>query len=261
MTSSETFNLKWNDFQENIRESFRELRGDQEFADITLVCEDSENIEAHKVIISASSPVFRNIIKINKHSHPLIYMRGVKAKNLSYIVNFMYYGEVNVYEDELEDFLTLAEELKLKGLTRTSLGEKDINYACTDDNYFIKHKYENIDTIDAVSNICESIYQAEDKVYMTTNDIVKDKDDNIPMVNIGLEILDEKIESMLEKQGNLWTCKVCGKSTEGKTDLKNHIEGIHITGMQHPCSTCGKTYRSRNSLKKHISLNHKTKTK
>ena len=92
MTSSEKFNLKWNVFQENIKESFRELRGDQEFADITLVCEDSENIEAHKVIIAASSPVFRDILKINKHSHPLIYMRGVKAKNLSYIVNFMYFG-------------------------------------------------------------------------------------------------------------------------------------------------------------------------
>ena len=270
MTSSDKFCLKWNDFQQNIRESFSELSDDQEFADITLVCEDSENIKAHKVIISASSPVFRDILKISKNSHPLIYMRGVKAKNLSYIVDFMYYGEVSIHQDELNNFLTLAEELKLKGLAETSSGENYINYASADNNYLTnrsvsKQNNYNIGTSDTVTYVPgtynESTYQVEEKVYNITNEIVKVEDDKILMVNLPLDSLDEKIDNMLEKQGSSWTCKICGKSTEKKSNMRNHIEGIHMTGMEHPCSICGKTYRSRNSLTKHISVYHNAKNK
>ena len=226
-----------------------------------------KNIEAHKVIISASSPIFRDILKINKHSHPLIYMRGVKAKNLSYIVNFMYYGEVSIYQDELNDFLTLAEELKLKGLTGTSMGEKDVNYASVEDQHFFgEQTIYMTETIEAVSKVPvtqnESIYKAEDNVYNSVNEIVTVvEDDKKIMVNLGLEELDEKIEYMLVKKCSVWTCNVCGKSSENRTHVKNHIEAKHITGMEHPCSTCGKTYRSHNSLNNHISLNHNAKHK
>ena len=47
----------------------------------------------------------------------MIYMRGMKAKDLIAIVDFIYHGEANVYQEDLEGFLALAEELQLKGLT------------------------------------------------------------------------------------------------------------------------------------------------
>ena len=46
----------------------------------------------------------------------MIYMKGFKAKDLSAIVDFIYLGEANIYQDDLVGFLTLAEELQLKGL-------------------------------------------------------------------------------------------------------------------------------------------------
>jgi hypothetical protein len=112
MTTEEKFCLKWNDFQQNARLSFVELRGDRDFADVTLACEDHE-IEAHKAILSASSPFFSKILRKNKHSHPLIYMRGMKATELTAIVDFIYLGEVNIYQQNLESFLTLADEIEL----------------------------------------------------------------------------------------------------------------------------------------------------
>ena len=116
-SSSEKFCLKWNDFQHNILGSFQELRGDTDFADVTLVCEEDQQIKAHRIILTACSPFFRNVLKKSKHSHPLIYMRGLKAKDLVAILDFIYLGEANIYQEDLDGFLALAEELQLKGLS------------------------------------------------------------------------------------------------------------------------------------------------
>ena len=96
MPTSEKFCLKWNDFQENVNTAFADLRKDSDFTDVTLACQDGHKIEAHKVILAASSPFFQNLFKKNKHAHPLIYMRGMNAEDLLSIVDFLYHGEANI---------------------------------------------------------------------------------------------------------------------------------------------------------------------
>jgi len=117
MGSSEKFCLRWNDFETNISGAFRELRDDKDFFDVTLACDD-EQMQAHKVILSACSPFFRTILRRNKHEHPLLYLKGVKYVDLVSVLNFMYHGEVNVAQEELNSFLAVAEDLKVKGLTQ-----------------------------------------------------------------------------------------------------------------------------------------------
>jgi len=117
MGSAEKFCLRWNDFERNISVAFQELREDKDFFDVTLACDDDQ-IQAHKVILSACSPFFRQILKRNKHEHPLLYLKGVKYIDLMSVLNFMYHGEVNVAQDELNSFLAIAEDLKVKGLTQ-----------------------------------------------------------------------------------------------------------------------------------------------
>ena len=87
---SEKLCLNWNDFQENLNAAFTNLREDREFADVTLACEDGQQIEAHKVILAASSPFLQNLLRRNKHPHPLIYLRGIKSENLVAMVDFLY---------------------------------------------------------------------------------------------------------------------------------------------------------------------------
>ena len=120
----ESLCLQWNDFKENVSSAFGDLRDDKDFTDVTLACEDGQQVEAHKVVLVASSPFFLNILKRNKHPHPLIYMKGVKSENLSAMVDFFYHGEANVFQENLDSFLTLAEELQLKGL-RGNQNEKE----------------------------------------------------------------------------------------------------------------------------------------
>merc|ERR1712129_344635 len=70
------------------------------------------------------SPFFMNLLRRNKHPHPLIYMRGVKSIDLVPIVDFLYFGEANVYQENLDSFLAVAEELQLKGLMGSDAGKK-----------------------------------------------------------------------------------------------------------------------------------------
>ena len=115
--------LQWNAFQDNVKTAFGNLRDTSDFVDVTLACEYGRQIEAHKVVLAAPSPFFQRVLKGNKHSHPLIYMRlrGVKSDDLSAMVDFLYFGEANIYHDGLDSFLAIAEELQLKGLE----GSKD----------------------------------------------------------------------------------------------------------------------------------------
>jgi len=115
--SSDKFCLRWNDFESNISVAFRELREDKDFFDVTLACEEQQ-VQAHKVILAACSPFFRGVLKKNQHAHPLLYMRNVKHADLLAVLNFMYHGEVNVAQEDLNSFLAVAEELKVKGLTQ-----------------------------------------------------------------------------------------------------------------------------------------------
>ena len=117
MKNTEKICLNWDDFQENLKSSFRELRNEEDFADVTLACEDGTQIQTHRVVLAASSPFFMELLKRNKHSHQVIYMRRLKGEDLIAMVDFLYYGEANVDRESLDSFLGLAQELRLKGVT------------------------------------------------------------------------------------------------------------------------------------------------
>jgi hypothetical protein len=115
----EQFCLKWNDFETNFQSSFQELRKNEAFLDVTLACEDKE-FQAHRVILSSCSSFFRSILQANKHQHPWFYLKGIKHEELSSLLDFIYNGEVNISQAALNNFLKVAEDLSVKGLTQTA---------------------------------------------------------------------------------------------------------------------------------------------
>uniref|UniRef100_A0A8D8V9X3 Longitudinals lacking protein-like n=1 Tax=Cacopsylla melanoneura TaxID=428564 RepID=A0A8D8V9X3_9HEMI len=107
--------LKWNDFQSNMVTSFKHLRSDNSFTDVTLACE-GQTCKAHKMVLSACSPYFKTLLEENPSKHPIIILKDVPFKHLTDILEFMYAGEVNVSQDQLPTFLKTADRLKIKGL-------------------------------------------------------------------------------------------------------------------------------------------------
>ena len=114
----EKFCLRWNEYESNLGTALRDLRDSNDFFDLTLACDDAQEIQVHRVILSACSSFFRNILRRLPHHHPLVYLRGIKLADLQSVVTFMYHGEVNVAQEDLNAFLILAEDLKIKGLTQ-----------------------------------------------------------------------------------------------------------------------------------------------
>ena len=251
MNSNEKLCLQWNDFKENVTASFAQLRADSDLTDVTLACEDGQQIEAHKVILAASSPLFMDILKRNKHPHPLIYMRGLKSDDVLAIMDFLYFGEANVFQENLDNFLSLAEELKLKGLSGTDLAPKEPESSskpAANKNLALKEeklgsKFDRKTT--APGGFGTTV--AVDQIYIDADQ----------------QNLDQQIQSMITKsdistgngQGKLATCNICGKQASFHS-MANHVEANHITGVSHSCEVCGKTSRSVHGLRQHKTKYH-----
>merc|ERR1712243_33296 len=123
----EKFCLKWNDFQENTLKTFSNLRNEEEFFDVTLVSEDQKQMMAHKVVLSSSSQYFKNILKTNKHSHPMLCMTGLTSMDLKNVLDYIYEGEVQIFQNNIDKFLDIAQKLKIEGLL-SSEKEYDEDY-------------------------------------------------------------------------------------------------------------------------------------
>merc|ERR1712127_418409 len=118
------FCLRWNDFQTNMVSSFKHLRDEKSFTDVTLAC-DGQTCKAHKMVLSACSPYFKALLEENPAKHPIIILKDVPFQHLTAILEFMYAGEVNVAQDQLPAFLKTAERLKVKGLAEAPQNVKD----------------------------------------------------------------------------------------------------------------------------------------
>jgi len=124
MEDNEKFCLRWNEFESNISVAFKQIREEKDLFDVTLSC-GSKQIQAHKLILSASSTFFKTVLRQNVHPHPLLYLKGVQFKDIKAVLDFMYHGEVSVAQEDLNSFLTIAEDLQVKGLTQESSSVKN----------------------------------------------------------------------------------------------------------------------------------------
>ena len=122
------FCLRWNDFQTNMVASFKHLRDEKSFCDVTIgkypfifscfllitcpliAATEGQHTKAHKMILCACSPYFKNLLEQNPAKHPIIILKDVPFTHLTAILEFMYAGEVNVAQVNYDSSLS---ELKL----------------------------------------------------------------------------------------------------------------------------------------------------
>ena len=91
-------------------------------------------------------------------------------------------------------------------------------------------------------------------LYETRKGTLIDTDDSKPAIITNQE-LDLKIEGMIEKNEELWKCKVCGKTATKQSLIRRHAE-THIDGVLHTCHICSHTSSTRHNLRNHISNIH-----
>ncbi|KAJ9574752.1 hypothetical protein L9F63_008066, partial [Diploptera punctata] len=113
--SIQQFCLRWNNHQPNFISVFTNLLTNSTLVDVTLAAE-GKHLQAHKVVLSACSTYFQSLFQSSPCQHPIVILKDVKYNDLKTMVDFMYYGEVNVSQDQLPAILKTAEMLKIKGL-------------------------------------------------------------------------------------------------------------------------------------------------
>ena len=253
----EKFCLKWNDFGSNASRAFGLFKGEHFLQDVTLVGDDNCQVAAHKLVLSACSEYFKNIFKNNNHLHLLLCLEGVTSKEIKYILDYIYNGEVNIYQEELDRFLSVAQRLKLEGL----LGKEGEEEHSSDEVSRIfptlkKQSSPNTKQEKYEEKICENFDTSTELVIPTENDGAKfvmseeEKNNLVATVDQHLERIDD----------GSWRCKICGKSANKKNarqQMRYHVEGKHLEGLSLPCDICGKIFRSRNSMLVHKTRHHK----
>ena len=239
---------------------FGSLREENDFVDVTLACEDGKQFEAHKVVLASSSPFFQNLLKRNNHAHPLIYMRGLKSEDLEAIIDFLYCGESDVYQENLDSFLTIAEELQLKGLMGKT-NDHEVEQSKTPKQRKVpvhrnESNYPKVKAEPPQSHIDNQIVLSGHGTSYGTMALHSNFSGK-------LKDLDNQTTSMMVKTSRksasnhpFYKCTLCGKEAE-QTQVKNHIEVNHLEGISLPCNQCEKTFTSRNSLRVHSSSYHK----
>ena len=232
--------LQWNDFFGSIKDTFRTLRDDKDFTDVTLVSGDGVQIEAHKVILLSTSPVFASLLKSKKQGQPIIYFRGIKSGDLQALVDFLYLGETTVQEEDVENFLNLGKDFQLEGLTES-----------------LPHLRETMPPTKKKSRNGKDQKDSKNFKLGVEEHENTGPTDFWPSSTKTLENVDEKIRSMMELSKNMLPngkqraskCKVCGKDGPG-SNIKTHIEAHHLK-FSIPCTKCERIFKSRAMMKAH----------
>jgi len=282
--ASEKFCLRWNDFESNISTAFRELRDDKDFFDVTLSCDD-EQIQAHKVILSACSPFFRGVLRRNPHAHPLLYLKGVKFSDLTAVLNFMYHGEVNVAQEELNSFLAVAEELRVKGLTQNNQSGNNSSSSSKKEPFsaaprpqaaaprlpdpvpppkkprpaaaptYATHDDDDIqEVMPTVKTEPLQAAAAAPEPYQQ-----QEQGGQLQQVDDGMGYDEEGYEDYGQygAEGGYEGTLVDADGNKGDKQLYDYIEKAPECGLRgHRCTICGKTGNDRGNLRKHIENVH-----
>ena len=262
MNSSQNFNLKWAEFQSNLKLCYSKLEKTNNFSDITLVSEGGEQIKAHRMILSATSPIFENILMGHDHPKSLIYMRGIKGSHLKLLMSYIYKGEVEVSTEELKDFLAVAGELKVKGLTTDdtldTLLEKQTNPSS-------KKKQQEQFNLPEETVLNTTTEQGE--IQPHSDFLVKQEEYSDSSYNEETQDVwtrPEPKSNVLMKFETTYSCDLCGKLSITHLGLLKHKSRYHSvkktedlnTTAAFECKVCGRKSISKGGLHKHNIRHH-----
>ncbi|CAK1603097.1 unnamed protein product [Parnassius mnemosyne] len=288
MNNALQFSLRWNNYVSHVTEAFNELRFSDDLVDVTLCC-DGGKIRAHKMLLSACSSYFKEIFKENPCQHPVIIFRNFKFEDLNAIINFMYHGEVNIFQEQLESFLVTAELLEVKGLTdnveedtsktqirfidNTSLDlsskssrinkdvvpvpDQPINLATIQTN-----RHEQIPEANAQKNshdVPDSEFQVENvRTDDSTN--LKAGETLLPIEEMQVDTQSTSAEDLSEKNTDAvlakFRCQLCPKGFKHPTSLTLHKDS-HAGKTQ--CPVCHRSFSRSYDMRSHLQRIHQGK--
>ena len=259
---SEKFALKWNEFQANWNNSLSEFRKETDFSDVTLISEDKVKFSAHKLILTSCSNVFKFILKENTHANPLLYIGGVSSMNIGFILDYIYHGEVNIYQEHLDSFLESAQKLEIAGLVGGNQDRKP------ESQYIRQNEEIHLPQADKMfmeeqvlvsgensSSLVTTADSSVERQRMQYNRGILEDNKKIYVGDLTPEEIEAQTKELYQKVDGEYACLHCGKTSSKISNMKFHVE-THLEGLCYPCNICRKEFRSKNILRHHKQQSH-----
>ncbi|KAG8276235.1 hypothetical protein J6590_069924 [Homalodisca vitripennis] len=120
MGSQQLYSLSWGEFGTSLTSTVQVLRGHGEMVDVTLVA-GGRIFPAHKLVLSAASPLLMELLKSTHCHHPVVMLAGITAPDLEALLQFVYQGEVSVDPTQLPSLLQAAHCLDIQALSPQTL--------------------------------------------------------------------------------------------------------------------------------------------
>ena len=257
---------------------FRKLWGDQDFADVTLATVDDQQIRAHKVILSSSSQFFINIFLNNSHNNPLLYLKGIRYKELALIVKFIYLGQCELRQYEFVRLFSyrkwseagITEYVNLKdieepvvenGTNTQEHQEPDSNQADLDDKTWVKSNQMNESEVIIPSNqnnggrfVCSECKAG----FVTTSGLLYHKRSKHEGVKYECDQCDHSYNDnsnltrhkKSKHEGVRYECDQCDYKSTQQVDLTTHKKSKH-EGVKYECKQCDYKANYQVNLTKH----------
>ena len=215
----EKYSLSWHSYSDHLKTMLKELMMNEDFSDLTLVTEDKKHISANFNILSACSPVFRDILKKEKNSSTIMYLRGIQYSEIESILQFIYLGEATFYEERMNEFLYVAKSLEIKELCNAE---------------------------------AETIDENEDEPSTTKTGILKEnlKEERI----LSDQPPQERRREVVNVIGK-YECEPCQKTFSNNAGFYSHKQSVH-QGVKYPCDQCDYQGNQQSNLTMHIKSKH-----
>ena len=253
---AENYNLTWPTYSDHTASMLSQMRRCNNFADVTLVCDDKKQIQAHRNVLSACSGFFKDILLMNLQSvpHPVIFLKGVHSEELNAILQFVYEGQVYVGQDKFNKLYEVAKSLEIVELVliiQLSMVNEDM-----ETNKPIK--IESQETVSQETNEISNDFKLDDDI--KSNLPIK-KVMNNDTHNCSLEEEANSHENKLlptnqsENHNDYkYSCNQCEYYCNTKNEIDTHSNVHH--GPKHTCHKCGRTYKKKFDLQAHIRSEH-----
>ena len=247
----EKYSLTWHTYSDHLKSMMKELMMNEDFSDVTLVTEDKKQIQANIHILSACSPAFKDILKKDKNSSPIVYLRGIQYSELESIMQFIYLGEATFYEERMDEFLSVAKSLEIKELCNAETESNDeTNEDLPPDDHVTL-----TEDVEEHTNISEYI----------TKQTPQERQNRVLKVN-GKYVCDQ-CQKIYSGSGALWThkqsahqgvkyaCDQCDYQATQQINLTVHIQSKH-EGVKYACDQCDYQATQQINLTVHIQSKH-----
>ena len=223
--TAEKYSLNWHTFSEHLHSMFKDLYQQGEYADVTLVCDDQTQFKAHKIVLSACSPVFKEIIDNNPTQHPKISVNGIQSYEIESILQFMYLGVGQFYHERMDKFIKVAKYLQVKEIRKGMEIPYDMKETADDSETRETNGDDN-----KLEQAIENKIGEEHPRSQTSNHahyLKKTDEDDKPKQTPQAKIREKEPQDQISSDSKFAECPECGKEFTKKGSMLIHYRSKH----------------------------------